>query len=63
MFEAAGGADGLLRLANARHQRVMADEVIGHSFSHGFHPSVQSESPHTARKRTCRRVDPGSGPT
>jgi hypothetical protein len=32
--EAAGGADGLLRLANAWHARVMPDEVL----SHGFHP-------------------------
>jgi hemoglobin len=36
--EAAGGADGLLRLASAWHARVMADEVVSHAFSHGFHP-------------------------
>ena len=36
--EAAGGYEGLLRLAEAWHQRVMADEVVGHAFSHGFHP-------------------------
>jgi hemoglobin len=29
---------GLLRLAEAWHSRVMADEVVGHAFSHGFHP-------------------------
>jgi hypothetical protein len=34
VHEAAGGADGLLRLANAWHARVMPDEVV----SHGFHP-------------------------
>jgi hemoglobin len=38
LYEAAGGADGLLRLANAWHARVMADEVVSHAFSHGFHP-------------------------
>src|SRR5215470_9044267 len=38
VFEAAGGIDGLCRLADAWHRRVMADEVVGHAFSHGFHP-------------------------
>ena len=38
LYEAAGGADGMLRLANAWHARVMADEVVSHAFSHGFHP-------------------------
>ncbi|TCO51277.1 hemoglobin [Kribbella antiqua] len=38
VFEAAGGADGMLRLAHAWHERVMADEVVSHAFSHGFRP-------------------------
>lgn len=38
VYEAAGGADFFLRLANAWHARVMADEVVSHAFSHGFHP-------------------------
>ena len=38
VFEAAGGEPGLLRLALAWHARVMADEVVSHAFSHGFHP-------------------------
>ncbi len=38
MCEAAGGSEGLLRLAEAWHSRVMADEVVSHAFSHGFHP-------------------------
>jgi hemoglobin len=38
LYEAAGGADGLVRLAGAWHARVMADEVVSHAFSHGFHP-------------------------
>lgn len=38
VFEAAGGDEGLLRLAVAWHARVMADDVVSHAFSHGFHP-------------------------
>ena len=38
LYAAAGGAEGLLRLAGAWHARVMADEVVSHAFSHGFHP-------------------------
>ena len=38
MYEAAGGAGGLLALARAWHARVMADEVVSHAFSHGYHP-------------------------
>jgi hemoglobin len=38
VFEAAGGMDGMRRLAGAWHRRVMADDVVAHAFSHGFHP-------------------------
>lgn len=38
IFEAVGGADGVLRLARAWHERVLADDVVAHAFSHGFHP-------------------------
>ena len=38
VYEAAGGEQGLLRLASAWHARVMTDEVVSHAFSHGFHP-------------------------
>jgi len=38
VFEAAGGADGMLNLAAAWHERVMADLVVSHAFSHGFRP-------------------------
>ena len=38
VFDAAGGLDGLRRLAGAWHARVMADEVVSHAFSNGFHP-------------------------
>ena len=43
IYEAVGGLDGLLRLASAWHVRVLADEVVSHAFSHGYHPQ------HTAR--------------
>ena len=36
VFDAAGGESGLLALAEAWHERVMADEVVSHAFSHGF---------------------------
>jgi hemoglobin len=36
LYEAAGGSAGLLRLAEAWHSRVLADDVVGHAFSHGF---------------------------
>ena len=42
LFEAVGGADSVLRLAHAWHQRVMADEIVAHAFSHGFHPKPPS---------------------
>ena len=38
VYEAAGGADGMLRLAGAWHTRVMADEEVSHAFSHGYLP-------------------------
>ena len=37
LFEAAGGMDGMRRLAAAWHRRVLADDVVSHAFSHGFH--------------------------
>jgi hemoglobin len=36
VYEAAGGIDRLRHLASAWHNRVMADEVVSHAFSHGF---------------------------
>jgi hemoglobin len=38
VYAAAGGSDGLRRLADAWHARVMADEIVSHAFSHGFEP-------------------------
>ena len=38
LFDAAGGRDGVYRLAAAWHERVLADEVVSHAFSHGFRP-------------------------
>jgi hemoglobin len=38
IYEAVGGSEGLIKLAHAWHTRVLADEVVSHAFSHGFHP-------------------------
>src|ERR1700712_5192848 len=38
VYAAAGGHDGLHRLAAAWHERVLDDEIVSHAFSHGFHP-------------------------
>jgi hypothetical protein len=38
VYEAAGGNEGLRRLAEAWHARVMADEIVSHAFRHGVHP-------------------------
>src|SRR5690242_1964178 len=38
VYEAAGGNEGLCRLARAWHNRVMVDDVVAHAFSHGFRP-------------------------
>jgi hemoglobin len=38
VYEAVGGDEGVRRLAHAWHERVLADEVVSHAFSHGFHP-------------------------
>lgn len=43
VYEAAGGDDGLFRLASAWHARVLADDVVSHAFSRGF------RSDHTER--------------
>ena len=38
VYEAMGGEQTVLNLARAWHTRVMADEIVSHAFSHGFHP-------------------------
>jgi hemoglobin len=46
IYEAVGGIDGLVRLAHAWHERCLADPIVSHAFSHGFHPQ------HTERLAT-----------
>lgn len=36
IFEACGGLAGIVRLAEAWHHRVLADDHVGHAFSHGY---------------------------
>lgn len=38
IYEAAGGKQAFIDLAHAWHARCMADPVVSHAFSHGFHP-------------------------
>jgi hemoglobin len=38
IYEAAGGRKAFLDLAHAWHARCLEDPVVGHAFSHGFHP-------------------------
>jgi hemoglobin len=38
LYTAAGGLKGLRRLAEAWHERVLADAVVRHAFSHGYRP-------------------------
>ncbi len=38
IFEAAGGSQAFLDLAHAWHARCLADPVVSHAFSNGYHP-------------------------
>jgi hemoglobin len=38
IYEAAGGRDAFIALAHAWHARCLADPVVSHAFSHGYHP-------------------------
>jgi hemoglobin len=38
IYEAAGGRKASVDLAHAWHNRCLADPVVSHAFSHGFHP-------------------------
>ena len=38
IFEAAGGTQAFTKLASAWHARCLADPVVSHAFSHGYHP-------------------------
>lgn len=38
LFDAVGGLPVITALAHAWHTRCLADEVVAHAFSHGFHP-------------------------
>jgi hemoglobin len=77
VYEAADGGEGLVRLAEAWHARVMADDVVSHAFSHGFHPQHSQRlagywaealgGPHTYSERygdetAVVRIHSGNGP-
>ena len=38
IYESAGGERAFIALAHAWHARCLADPVVSHAFSHGYHP-------------------------
>jgi hemoglobin len=56
VYQAAGGDEGLLALAAAWHARVLDDELVGHAFSHGFHP-------HHTQRLAAYWIEALGGPT
>ena len=38
IYDAAGGRQAFLDLAEAWHARCLADPIVSHAFSHGYHP-------------------------
>jgi hemoglobin len=38
IYDAAGGHDAFVRLAHVWHEHCLADPIVSHAFSHGFHP-------------------------
>jgi hemoglobin len=38
IYEVAGGKQALVDLAHAWHARCLADPIVSHAFSHGYHP-------------------------
>src|SRR3984893_14588814 len=38
IYEAAGGHQAFVALARAWHARCLADPIVSHAFSHGYHP-------------------------
>jgi hemoglobin len=39
IYEAAGGRQAFIALAHAWHARCLADPIVSHAFSHGYHPN------------------------
>jgi len=38
IYEAAGERQAFIALAHAWHARCLADPIVSHAFSHGYHP-------------------------
>ena len=38
IYEVAGGRQAFIALAHAWHARCLADPIVSHAFSHGYHP-------------------------
>lgn len=64
VYEAAGASAGILKLAQAWHARMIADEVVSHAFSHGYHPdSLAAYSGQLGEESPVVRTHSGHGPT
>src|SRR5215510_8880090 len=62
LYEALGGSEGVLRLATAWHERVLADEIVAHAFSHGFHPQHTERLAAYGGESSVVRIHSGNGP-
>jgi hemoglobin len=61
VYEAAGREEGLLRLAHAWHERVLADEIVSHAFSHAI--SDTFSHPQHSERLAAYWVEALGGPT
>jgi hypothetical protein len=53
IYEAAGGRQAFLNLARAWHARCLADPVVSHAFSHGYHPQHSQRLAATGPRRSA----------
>ena len=77
IYDVAGGRQAFLDLAHAWHVRCLADPIVSHAFSHGYHPQHSERlaaywaealgGPHTYSARhgdetAVVRIHSGNGP-
>jgi hypothetical protein len=59
IYEAAGGRQVFVNLARAWHARCLADAVVSHAFSHGYHPQhIERLAAYWAEALGGRRITP-----
>ena len=65
VYDAVGGFDGVLGLANAWHARVLADEVVSHAFLYGWAEALGGPATYTSAygdESSVVRLHSGNGP-